>query len=62
MKGWGESVSTICVGKNAGNCIQYFLTVGFFTFFTCCILRYLLCIVVISCLVCFVVVVLCVLL
>jgi len=61
VKGWGESVSTVCVGKNTGNCIQYFLTVVLFTFCTCCILRYLVCIVV-SCVVCIVVVVLCVLL
>ena len=47
MKGWGESVSTVCVGKNTGNCIQYFLTVGLFTVFTYCILRYLVCIVVV---------------
>jgi len=53
MKGWGESVSTVCVGKNTGNCIQYFLALVLFTFCTCCILR---------CLVCIVVVVLCVLL
>jgi len=53
VKGWGESVSTICEGKNTGNCIQYFLNVVLFTFCTCCILR---------CLVCIVVVVLCVLL
>ena len=53
MKGWGESVSTVCVGKSTGNCIQYFLTLVLFTFPTCCILR---------CLVCIVVVVLCVLL
>jgi len=26
VKGWGESVSTVCVGKNTGNYIQYFLT------------------------------------
>ena len=49
------------MGKNTGNCIQYFLTVGLFTFSTCCILSCLVCIVV-SCLVCIVVVVLCVLL
>ena len=49
MKGWGESVSKICVGKNTGNCIQYFLTVVLFTFCTCCVLRYLVCFVV-SCL------------
>ena len=61
MKGWGESVSAICVGKNTRNYIQYFVTVVSFTFFTCCILRCLVCIVV-SCLVCIVVVVLCVLL
>jgi len=60
MKGWGENMSTICVEKNTGNCIQYFLTVVLFTFSTC-ILRCLVCIVV-SCLVCIVVVVLCVLL
>ena len=59
MKGWGESVSTICVGKNTGNCIQYFLTTGLFTVCACCILRCLVCIVV-SFLVC--VVVLCILL
>jgi len=41
------------VGRNTGNCVQYFLTVGLFTFCTCRILR---------CLVCIVVVVLCVLL
>ena len=28
MKGWGESVSTVCVGKNIGNCIQYFFYRG----------------------------------
>jgi len=61
VKGWGESVSTICVGKNTRNYIQYFLTLEFFTFCTCWILRCLVCIVV-SCLVCIVVVVLCVLL
>jgi len=53
VKGWGESVSTVCVGKYTGNCIQYFLALVLFTFPTCCILR---------CLVCIVVVVLCVLL
>ena len=51
MKGWGESLSTIWVGKNTGNCIQYFLTVVLFIFCTCCILRCVVCIVV-SCLVC----------
>ena len=61
VKGWGESMSTICVGKNTGNCIQYFLTVVLFTVCTCCVLRCLVCIVV-SCVVCIVVVVLCVLL
>jgi len=61
VKGWGESVSTVRVGKNTGNCIQYFLTVVLFTFCTCCILRCLVCIVV-SYLVCIVVVVLFVLL
>ena len=45
MKGWGESVSTICVGKSTGNYIKYFLTF-LFTFCTCCILRFLVCIVV----------------
>ena len=59
MKGWDGRVSTICVGKNTRNYIQYFLAL--FTFCTCCILRCLVCIVV-SCLVCTVVVVLCVLL
>ena len=61
MKGWGESVSTIRVGKNTGNCIQYFLTVVLFSFCTCCSLRCLMYIVV-SCLVFIFVVVLCVLL
>jgi len=59
VKGWGESVSTICVGKNTGNCIQYFLTVVMFTVCTCCVLRCFVCIVV-SCVVCIVVVVLCI--
>jgi len=59
--GWGESVSTLCVGKNTRNYIQYFLTVVLFTFCRCCVLRCLVCIVV-SYLVCIVVVVLCVLL
>jgi len=54
VKGWGESVSTICVGKNTGKCIQYFLTVVLFTVCTCCIVRCVVCIVV-SCLVCIVV-------
>ena len=61
VSGWGGSVSTVCVGKNTGNCIQYFLTVVLFTFCTCCILRWLACTVV-NCLVCIVVVVLRVLL
>jgi len=61
VKGWGESVSTVCVGKNTGNCIQYFLTVVLFTVCTGCIVRCVVCIVV-SCVVCIVVVVLCVLL
>ena len=60
VNGWGESVSTVCVGKNTGNCIQYFLTVVLFTFCTCFILSCHVCIVV-SCLVC-IVVFLCVLL
>ena len=47
------------MGKNTGNCIQYFLTVVLFTFCTCCIVRCLVCNVV-SCLVCIVVVILCV--
>ena len=50
MKGWGESVSTVCVGKNTGNCVQYFVTVGLFTVCTGCVV----CIVV-SCVVCSVV-------
>ena len=50
------------MGKNTRNCIQYFLPLVLFTFCTCCILRCLVCIVVISRLVCIVVVVLCVLL
>jgi len=61
VKGWGESTSTICVGKNTTNYIEYFLTLVLFTFSTCCILSCLVCFVV-SCLVCIVVVVLCVLL
>jgi len=31
-EGWGESVSTICVGKNTRNYIEYFLTLVLFTF------------------------------
>ena len=45
VKGWGESVSTVCVGKNNRNCIQYFLTLALFTFCTWFILRCLVCIV-----------------
>ena len=60
MEGWGDSVSTICVGENTRNYIQYFFTLVLFTFCTCCILRCLVCSVV-SCLVRIVVVVLCVL-
>ena len=69
MKGWGESVSTECVGKTTGNCIQYFLTVVLFTVCTGCVVRCVVCVVVsclvcivVSCHVCIVVVVLCVLL
>jgi len=36
-------------GKNTRNCVQYFLTLVLFTFFTCCILRCLVCIAVILC-------------
>ena len=61
MKGWGESVIKLCVGKNTRNYEQYFLALLLFTICTCCILRCLVCNVV-SCLVCIVVVVLCVLL
>ena len=61
VKGWGESVIKLRVGKNTRNYVTYFLTLVLFTFCTCCILRCLVCIVV-SCLVCIVVVVLCVLL
>jgi len=61
VKGWGESVSTVCVGKNTINYIQYFLSLVLFTFYTCCILRCFVCIFV-RCIVCIVVVVLCVLL
>ena len=61
VKGWGESMSTICVAKNTRNYIQYFLTLVLFTFYTCCILRCLVYIIV-SCLGCIVVVVLRVLL
>ena len=42
------------MGKNTGNCIQYFLTVVLFTVCTGCVLRCFVCIVV-SCLVCIVV-------
>jgi len=49
VKGWGESVSTICVGKSTGYCIQYLLTVVLFTVCTCCIVRRVVCIVVVSC-------------
>jgi len=59
VKGWGESVSTVCVGKITGNCIQYFLTVALFTVCTGCVVRCVVSIVV-SCVVCIVVVVLCV--
>ena len=59
----------LCVwGKNTRNCVQSFLTLVLFNFWTCCILRCLVCIVVsclvycYSCVVCIVVVVLCVLL
>ena len=76
MKGWGESVSTGCVGESTGNCVQCFRTVMLFTVCTCCIVRCVVCIVVrcfvfivvsclvycCSCLVCIAVVVLCVLL
>jgi len=69
VKGWGESVSTVCVGENTGNCIQYFVTVGLFTVCTGCVLRCHVCnvvschvCIVVSCLVCIAVVVLCVLL
>ena len=58
MKGWGEGVNTVCVGKNTGKCIQYFLTLVFFNFCTCYILRCLVCVV--SCLVFIFVFVLCV--
>ena len=57
MKGWGESVSTVCVGKSTGNCIQCCVTVVLFTVCTCCIVRCFVCIVV-SCVMCIVVVVL----
>ena len=49
------------MGKNTGNCIQYFLTVVLFTVCIGCIVRCVVCFVV-SCVVCIVVVVLCVLL
>ena len=60
MKGWGESVSKVCVGKSTRNCVMYFLTLVLFTFSTCCVLRCLVCTVV-SCFVCIVVLDLCVL-
>jgi len=43
-------VSRVCVGKNTGNCIEYFLTVVLFTVCTGCVVRCLVCIVV-SCVV-----------
>ena len=55
-----ESVSTVGVGENTGNCTQYCVTVVLFTVCTGCIVSFVVCIVV-SCLVCNVVVVLCVL-
>ena len=48
MKGWGESVIQLCVGKNTRNYVQYFLTLELFIFFTCCILTCLVCIVVVD--------------
>jgi len=58
VKGWGERVSTVCVGKNNVKYIQYILTVVLITICTGCVVRCLVCIVV-SCLVCIVVVFLC---
>jgi len=49
------------VGKNTGNCKQYFLTMVLFTVCTGCVVRCVVCIFV-GCVVCIVVVVLCVLL
>jgi len=40
-------VSTVCVGKNTGNCIQHFLTLVLFNVCTCFALRFLVCIVVV---------------
>ena len=60
MKGWGESVSRVCVGKSTGNCIRCCLTVVLFGVCTGCVVRCVVCVV--SCLVCIVVDVLCVLL
>ena len=62
MKGWGESVSTVCVGKNTRNCVQYFLTVVLYFKMSCVYCCSCLLCIVVSCLVCIVVVVLCVLL
>ena len=39
VKGWGESVSTISMGKNTRNYVQCFLTLVLFAFYMCCILR-----------------------
>ena len=50
MKGWGESVSTVCVGGNTGICIQYCVTVVLFTVCTGCVVRCVVCCC--SCLVC----------
>ena len=40
-------MSKICVGENTRNYIQYFLTLMLFIFSTCCILKFLMCIVVV---------------
>jgi len=59
VKGWGDSASAICVcGKNTGNYTQYCLGVVYLLY----MFYYVLCELLISCLVFIVLVVLCVLL
>ena len=60
MKGWGESVSTVCVGKDPGNCIQYLLTLVLFTFSTCCTVRCVVCVLLLLVLCVLLLVVLCI--
>ena len=62
MKGCGESVSTICVGKNTKTIYSTFLPLCYMLRCLVCIVVSCLVCIVVSCLVCIVVVVLCVLL